>query len=931
MEENKSNVYKEKSTVRSGPAPYEDADMTDYDQKAIEEKWQKLWQEMKIHHFDFSSSRKPYSIDVPPRYASGPLHAGHAVHYTHIDFAARYKRMRGYNVFFPLCFDVNGIPIEERVERQLNITRKDIDRHEFTKLCSEFAQKNIATMTNQFIRLGESMDPSIYYQTDAEYYRRITQISFIELFHKGHIYKGEFPVNWCPRCMTAMADAEVVYSDRTTKLNTIKFYFTQSPDEHLLKFHGIGKDATGVFIEIATTRPEMLAACQIVAVHPTDERAPWLVGQTVKVPTVDKEVKIVEDDAVDPEFGTGLVMICTVGDKEDLNWVFKYKLPLEMSIDEEGKMTAITGKYKGMKIEDARKAIIQDMTHDGLLLKQEPLAQNVGVCWRCKTPVEFINAKQWFLKTIPFKQLVLDASNAMAWYPQFMKIRLEDWVNSLEWDWVISRQRYFATPIPLWECESCGDVVLARPEDCYIDPTIDKPPVEKCQNCGGRLKGCEDVFDTWMDSSISPLYNTFWHRDEKKFRHLYPMSVRPQAHDIIRTWAFYTILRCTLLTDEKPFEDIMMGGFILSEDGTPMHASLGNVIDPLQVIDEYGTDAFRCYAASCALGEDNPFRRKDVVRGTKLLRKLWNVQQFIGNIINEGKPQKPAKVQDIDQWILTKYSKLVSTCTKQMDVFDYSPAMKDIEYFLWHELADHYLEMIKGSLYNKKNVDSIQYTLYTVGLGIIKLFAPFFPHITEEIYTSQYKDLETSPSIHVSTWPEPVFIDEEKEKAGETVKEYIAKVRAWKSEQGMALNAPMPALATYAPSEIIARLIPHDTIISSTLRYPEDHKFIAGKPDIQETIVAVEPMFAKLGPAFKNDSALIVQWIKTHQQDLITTIDAGKDILLSQIPGLKTTKKESMLKSGYMKVKREPRLKGKKGSAIVAFDGFYVELERKKP
>ena len=917
--------------MRSELAPYEDDCMSDYDQRAIEQKWQKKWQEMKIYHFDFNSPKKAYSIDVPPRYASGPLHAGHAVHYTHIDFAARYKRMQGYNVFFPLCFDVNGIPIEERVERQLNITRKDIDRHEFTKLCSEFAQKNIATMTNQFIRLGESMDPSIYYQTDAEYYRRITQISFIELYKKGLIYKGKFPVNWCPRCMTAMADAEVVYSDRTTKLNTIKFYFTELQDEQTLKYHGIGKDEHGLYIEIATTRPEMLAVCQIVAVHPSDERAAWLTGQSVKVPPdFTKEVKIVQDDAVDPEFGTGLVMICTVGDKEDLNWVFKYKLPLEMSIDEEGKMTAITGKYKGMKIEDARKAIIEDMVLSGLILKQEPLAQNVGVCWRCKTPVEFINAKQWFLKTISFKQMVLTASNAMHWYPEFMKIRLEDWVNSLEWDWVISRQRYFATPIPLWECEECEEIVLARPEDCYIDPTIDKPSVEKCQKCGGHLKGCEDVFDTWMDSSISPLFNTFWHRDEKKFKQLYPMSLRAQAHDIIRTWAFYTILRCTLLTDKKPFENIMMGGFILSEDGTPMHASLGNVIDPLQVIDEYGTDAFRCYAASCALGEDNPFRRKDVVRGTKLLRKLWNVQQFISNIIKEGKPEKPKKIQDIDQWILTKYSKLVNKCTEKMEAFDYSQAMKEIEYFLWHELADHYLEMIKGSLYNRENIESIRYTLYTVGLGVVKLFAPFFPNITEEIYYNLYKDLEGDVSIHLSTWPEPVLIDEEKEQSGETVKEYIAKVRAWKSEQGIALNAPIPAIATYAPSEIITRLKLNDAIIFSTLRYPEDHKFIPGKPEIQEIITAVEPIFATLGPAFKTESSTISHWIKNHQEEIITTIDNNGDIFFSEIPGIKVKKKEGLLKAGYIKVKREVGLKGKKGSTILSFDSFYVELERKK-
>ena len=497
--------------------------MTNYNQKEIEKKWQKKWQEMKIYHFDFNSDKPTYSIDVPPRYASGPLHAGHAVHYTHIDFAARYKRMRGYNIFFPLCFDVNGIPVEERVERQLKITRKDIDRHEFIKLCSEFAEKNIKTMTDQFTILGESMDPTIYYQTNAEYYRRITQISFIELYKKGHIYKGEFPVNWCPRCMTAMADAEVTYTDRKSSLNTIKFYFKNQPSEQILKFHGIGKDEKGAYVEIATTRPEMLPSCQIVAVHPADERAPWLIDQRIIIPLFNKEVKIVEDESVDPEFGSGVVMICTVGDKEDLNWVFKYKLTIEMSIDEEGKMTSILGKYKGMKIEEARKTIIEDMKIQDILIKQESLDQNIGVCWRCKTPVEFINAKQWFLKTIIFKNMVLEKSNEMNWYPEFMKIRLEDWVNSLQWDWVISRQRYFATPIPLWECSKCGEVVLAKVEDCYIDPTIDKPPVAKCPKCGGDLKGCEDVFDTWMDSSISPLYNSFWYRDDKKFKKYYPM------------------------------------------------------------------------------------------------------------------------------------------------------------------------------------------------------------------------------------------------------------------------------------------------------------------------------------------------------------------------------------------------------------------------
>jgi valyl-tRNA synthetase len=898
--------------------------MTKYDQKTIEKKWQKKWQEMKIYHFNIDSGKEPYSIDVPPRYASGPLHAGHAVHYTHIDFAARYKRMRGYEVFFPLCFDVNGIPIEERVERQLGITRKDIDRHKFTKLCSEFAEKNIKTMTDQFNILGESMDPSIYYQTNAEYYRRLTQISFIELYNKGLIYKGKFPVNWCPRCMTAMADAEVTYKDRTTKLNTIKFYFKKQQPEQILKYHSIGKDNHGMYVEIATTRPEMLPSCQIVAVHPNDERAPWLVDQKLIVPLFNKEVKILEDEAVDPEFGSGIVMICTVGDKEDLNWVFKYKLPIEMSIDESGCMTEICTKYKGMKITDARKAVIKDLEKQNILLKSEPLEQNVGVCWRCKTPVEFVNAEQWFLKTVKFKKMVLQKSDEMNWYPKFMKIRLEDWVNSLEWDWVISRQRYFATPIPLWECTKCNHVVLARPEDCYVDPTIDKPPVDKCPKCGGKLKGNEDVFDTWMDSSISPLFNTFWHRDDKKFKKLYPMSLRPQAHDIIRTWAFYTILRCTLLTDDKPFNNMMMGGFILSEDGTPMHASLGNVIDPLKIIKQNGSDAFRAYAASCALGEDNPFRTKDVVRGVKLLRKIWNVQQFIINIIKKDKP-KQTELIDIDKWILTKYSKLVKKCTKQMDKFDYSQAMKDIEYFLWHELADHYLEMIKSSIHENQNTESIKYTLYQLGIGTLKLFAPFFPHLTEEIYQNFYQTYEKDRSIHLSKWPEPIILDDKTEKTGETIKNYIAQVRSWKSERGIALNAPVNATATYASKNIISKIESSNQIIKSTLKYPKNHQFIEGKPKIEEKITKIKPEYSKIGPKFKNEGKKIIQWINKNQQKIIKELEKDQDVDISDILNIET--KEKLFKNGYIKIDKETHVKGKKDRSIVKFDEFYLEIK----
>ena len=848
--------------------------MSSYNAKEVEKKWQEKWQEMKIYRFD--PNKEPvYSIDNPPRYASGALHIGHAVHYTHIDFIARYKRMRGYNVFFPLCFDVNGIPIEERVERKYGITRKDIDRHEFIKLCKKFADDNIDEMIRQFIVLGESMDDSIYYRTDAEYYRRLTQISFIRLYKKGYIYKGKFPVNWCPRCMTAMADAEIEHVERKTLLNTIKFYLANGGEGN-----GIKKDEKGSYIEIATTRPELLCTCQIVAINPNDERAPYLVGKEVIVPIYGKKVKIVEDENVDPNFGTGIVMVCTIGDKEDLEWAMKYDLSIEICINEDGTLNELAGKYRGMKVEEARKAIIEDLKNQGYLVKQEEIEQSVGVCWRCKTPIEFIEAEQWFLKILPFKEKILEVAKQMKWYPEYMFKRLEEWVNSLKWDWVISRQRYFATPIPVWECENCKEVVLAKEEQCYVDPTIDSPPVERCPKCGGKLKGCEDVFDTWMDSSITPLYNAFWQRDEKLFKKLYPMSLRPQAHDIIRTWAFYTILRCFLLTDEKPFEEVMIDGFILAPDGKPMHTSLGNVVDPLEIIEEYGSDALRYYAATCKLGEDNPFRYKDLVRGIRLMNKLWNVEKFIGSIVKE-KPNE-VKLHLIDKWILSLYSKLVKRVTEYMERFEYSNAMKEIEYFLWHEFADHYIEMVKHRVYEKKD-DSALYTLYTIGLGIAKLFAPFLPFIAEEIYHNFYRKFEEDESIHVSKWPSPLFVDEEAEKEGEKVKIVIARIREWKSKQGMPLNAPIEKVTIYGNVDAL-------DIIAGTLKI-KNIEISEEKPAVKKI---AKPVFSKIGPAFKEKSKIVIEEINRNAEEIAEKI-ATNGYYLAKINGEEVKLDESMV------------------------------------
>ncbi len=815
--------------------------MAAYDWKAVEPRWQQWWLDEEIYRFDDSleSPRLPYVVDNPPRYASGALHVGHAVHYTHIDIAARYKRLAGYNVMFPLCFDTNGIPIEERVERQMGITRLDIDRQEFVEKCREFAGRNIDDATHQFTLLGCSMDESQYYQTDAPYYRRITQISFLEMYKRGLVYKGTFPVNWCPRCLTALADAEVEYKDRESKYNDIVFTV----------------EGTGEEVIIATTRPELLCTCQLVAVHPKDPRVEQYVGKHFLTPIYERRVPVVEDEAVEMGKGTGIVMICSIGDKEDLSWILKHGLEFEMAIDEQGRMTDLAGKYEGMTVEEAKAAIIVDLDEAGLLVGQEPTLQSVGSCWRCHNTVEYLRKPQWFLKSVEFRQAVMDHADGLNWYPGHMRQRLDDWVNSLEWDWVISRQRYFATPIPLWECEACGEVVLAEEEQAYVDPTIDDPPVAECPECGGVLKGCEDVFDTWMDSSVSPAYISYWKRDDERFGKYFATGLRPQAHDIIRTWAYYSLLRSHLLFESRPWTDIMIDGFILSPDGTPMHASLGNVIDPLETLEEFGGDVMRYLSALCAVGQDNNFKPQDLVRGKRFVQKFWNVQQFIGSALGKA-PEgafdaEPTNVMDL--WLLDKLDSLIRKSREAYDRFDFSPVMRDVEYFVWHEMADHYIELVKARVYSGDD-PAVFRVLREAGLAVTKLLAPLLPCVTEEVYQDLYVEVDGSKSVHISAFPRPTGVDAGAREVGEFVKEVAASVRRWKSETGMALNEPLAEVQVLTSIDGAAAASGDlgSALVTDRLTFARED------PTLHEEPRALKPVHAKVGPEFRQAAKEIV-------------------------------------------------------------------------
>ncbi len=832
--------------------------MAQYDWRENEAKWQGKWKEWGIHRFDRTSQKKVYSIDNPPRYASGNLHLGHAYGYTVIDFAARYKRLKGFNVFYPLCFDTNGTPVEVRVEKVHGVKATDVPRQQFVKMCAEFAEKYIAEMTKQFEMLGQSMDPSIYYQTDAHYYRRLTQISFIRMFKNGLVYKGHFPINWCTRCRTALADAEVDYEHRTTRLNYITF-----------------KEAeTGKEVLIATTRPELLCTCLLVAVHPDDKDKGWLVGKELVTPVFGRRVKVIADAKVDPEFGTGTLMVCSIGDKDDLERIMKYELPLEKGIDEDGKMTELAGRYAGMTVVDARKAIIEDMRSQGLLVRQEPLEQNLGTCWRCSTPIEFLKVPQWFVKSVEFKEQVLQKVDEIVWKPEFMKVRIKDWVESLAWDWVVSRQRYFATAIPLWECDRCGDVLLAEEKDCYVDPTVKAPSKAKCA-CGGSYVGSTDVFDTWMDSSISPLYNTFWERDMKMFERLYPMSMRPQSHDIIRTWAYYTILRELHLTGRKPWDEVMIHGFIMAPDGRPMHTSAGNVIDPMPLLDKYGGDAMRYYAATCSLGMDHAFKEQELVRGNRLATKAWNVMRMVGSACKE-RPSRPGSMHPVDAWILSRFGRLVRDVEERCEAYEFDRAMALVQDFLWHEFADHYIELAKHRAYAEDD-GGARYTLYTVGLGLLKMLSVFMPHVAEDSYQHNFRQHETPVSIHVSPWPEAPPMDEAAERRGEAVRDIVAAVRAWKAAKGMSLNAPVTRVEVVGAkaSELISG---SEGDVKATLK--AERLDVLEKVALQESVSRVKPVHSKLGPAFKREAKAISERMTFLSPEQLAGLEKGLTIEL---------------------------------------------------
>jgi valyl-tRNA synthetase len=797
----------------------------EYRATEIEEKWVGKWRD-EMYYFDWDSKKPHFIIDTPPPYPTGSFHIGNTLNWCYIDFIARYKRMKGYEVMFPQGWDCHGLPTEVKVEEIHGIKKSDVSREEFRKLCVAFTEENIEKMRSVMKRMAFSIDWSKEYITMYPEYFRKTQISFVRMYRKGLIYRDYHPVIHCPRCETTIALAEIEYKTGKTKLNYIEF------DEGVI---------------IATTRPELIPACVAIAVHPEDERYKDSIGRIVRVPGTNHEVRIIPDEEVDPEYGTGMVMICTFGDRQDVKWWKKHDLELRDTLTRDGKLNERAGKYAGLTIPEAREKILEDLKAEGKLIKQEDVQHNVGLCWRCKTPVEIVPEEQWFVKIE--KDRIMEAARKIKWIPEHMLSRLEGWVESMEWDWVISRQRVFATPIPVWYCNDCGEVVVAKEEWLPVDPTKDEPP-EPCPKCGSRnFRGEDDVLDTWMDSSITSLAVVGWPDGLKE----YPTNLRPQGHDIIRTWAFYTILRSIALVDEIPWHEIVINGMVLGEDGRKMSKSLGNIISPDEVIEKYGADALRQWAAiGGVVGSDVMFTWKEIVAASRFQQKFWSILRFTMPHVEGYEPSDNdiEYLRDVDRWILSKLNRLIKDVNEYMDEYRFSEALKAIRGFAWYEYADNYLEIVKNRLYSggEDEKRGAKYVLYKTMDALIKMLAPFTPFLAEECWNM----FRGEGSVHLQSYPEADerFIDDEWERKGELIKEIVAAIRRLKHDRGLALNAPMKKVMVYS-SPIDVR------DIAGAVNAPVE--LLDSMPKIETRVKALKPKFGVLGPLFRDKTKEIVK------------------------------------------------------------------------
>ena len=777
-----------------------------YNAQEKEKKWQDYWFDNDIYKFEPEKGKSIYSIDTPPPTVNGKIHMGHLSSYMHIETVARHHRMKGEAVYFPFGFDDNGLPTERYVEKIIKKRASDLPREKFIEICLDETRKLEDEFFDLYKTAGFSCNLKTHYSSIAPRTQKISQSSFIDLYNKGLIYHAESPCLWCTECRTAAAQSELESKDIESTFNYLKFYI----------------EGTEEYVVVATTRPEMLCGVVCVFINPKDEKNLHLLNKKLVVPYFGYSVPVLTDELVDLEKGSGVVMCCTFGDTVDKEWQRKHNLKIKKCFTDDGKMTDLAREFAGLPIVEARQAVIEKLRENDFLIKQEVITHSVSTHDRCGTPVEIAVKKQWFIDVLSHKDELYQAGMKLNWNPASMRARYLNWVENLSWNWCISRQRYFGIPFPVWYCKKCGKVKLANLEDLPVDPLKDQPKTT-CE-CGcNEFVGENDVMDTWATSSLTPQISTDLYTGKGFDDSMIPMNLRPNAHDNIRVWDFYTVTKSLYHFGKLPWKDLMISGYVTSADGSKLAKSKSNSkSSPQEIIKEYSADITRYWANNLTLGKDTAFSFVEFENGKKLINKIWNASKFVLSFL-DGYTPKQVELEVMDKWIIEKYKDLYKKFVMFLDKYEIALSLNELEKFFWN-FCDNYIEIAKRRLYNpdiygQKACDSAKYACYYVLLGMLKMFAPVLPHITEEIYMDYYAEKENQKSIHVSGYLDlGNDIDNSVVENGDKVVAIISQIRQFKSENKASLKAEIEDVTITSNISDFVKLAQTDIMSTCSIR-----------------------------------------------------------------------------------------------------------------
>ena len=801
----------------------------------LEARWLERWDDEGTYRFDRAATRESvYSIDTPPPTVSGSLHIGHVFSYTHCDVIARFWRMRGKDVFYPMGWDDNGLATERRVENYFGVRcdpsmpydssfiaperpaeRKIfISRKNFVELCHFLTAQDELIFKDLWRHLGVSIDWSLEYSTISPHAQAVSQRGFLEMLQRGEVYSSEAPTLWDVDFRTAVSQAELEDRERPGTYHRVAFSLA---------------DGSGV-VEIDTTRPELLASCVALVAHPDDERFTALVGTHVVTPIFGVEVPVVTHELADPEKGTGIAMICTFGDTTDVTWWRELSLPTRALIGRDGRFLAAGfdddgwpsrdagealafygREIEGKTINQARAAVVEELTRTGALVGElRPITHAVKFYEKGERPLEIVTSRQWFVRTLEHRDELLARGEELHWHPDYMKHRYRSWVEGLNVDWNISRQRFFGVPFPVWyPLDGAGEIDFDHPiapkiADLPVDPSSDAPSGydESQRNQPHGFVGDPDVMDTWATSSLTPEIAGHWGSD--LFERVFPMNLRPQAHEIIRTWLFSTIVRSHFNHESLPFYDALISGWVLDPDRKKMSKSVGNVVTPMPLLERHGADALRYWAASGRPGTDTAIDEAQMKIGRRLAIKILNASKFVlGRLEGSAVPGPHEVSEPLDRDLLTMLAELIDESTANFERYDYARALERTESFFW-SFCDDYLELVKIRAYGDAEdpaTRSARAALATTLSVLLRLFAPFTPFVTDEVWHWWHED-----SVHLAPWPTSSEVDRASEPPATypAACEVLEAIRRAKSSAKVSQRAEVSELVVKGPASFIA-------------------------------------------------------------------------------------------------------------------------------